>query len=63
MGASVVALVAVVCPDCGALTTQVHSLHERTLGDVPVNGQITYRRTLIMPLSACELEDAHKPTF
>ncbi len=29
--------VAVACPDCGVLTARVHGLHERTVGDVPLD--------------------------
>ncbi|GIF06911.1 hypothetical protein Asi03nite_44490 [Actinoplanes siamensis] len=39
-------LVAVACPDCGVATARVHGLHERTVGDVPVNarrGQVVVR--------------------
>ena len=35
---------AAACPDCGVPTTPVHCLHERTVGDVPVDG----RRVLIV---------------
>lgn len=31
--------VAVSCPDCGAATTRVHGLHERTVGDLPVDAR------------------------
>jgi transposase len=30
---------AVACPDCGVSTARVHRLHERTVGDVPVDAR------------------------
>jgi transposase len=44
---------AVACPDCGVLTVRVHGLHERTVGDVPVDArrvQVVVRvRRLVCP--------------
>lgn len=49
--------VAVACPDCDALTARVHGIHERTLGDVPVDArrvQIVVRvRRLVCPTYGC----------
>ncbi|MCT2279297.1 ISL3 family transposase [Micromonospora chalcea] len=50
-------LVAVACPDCGVLTAQVHSLHQRTVGDAPVDArrvQVVVRvRRLVCPTRGC----------
>jgi transposase len=50
-------LVAVACPDCGASTGRVHSLHQRTVGDVPVDGRrvqiVVSVRRLVCPTSGC----------
>jgi transposase len=49
--------VAVACPDCGVSTARVHGLHERTVGDVPVDGrrvQVVVRvRRLVCPTFGC----------
>ena len=48
---------AVTCPDCGVPTARVHGLHERTVGDVPVDArrvQIVVRvRRLVCPTFGC----------
>lgn len=50
-------LTAVACPDCGVLTARVHGLHERTVGDLPVDArrvQVVVRvRRLVCPTSGC----------
>jgi zinc-finger of transposase IS204/IS1001/IS1096/IS1165 len=50
-------LVAVACPDCGVTTARVHGFHERTVGDVPVDGrrvQVVVRvRRLVCRVSGC----------
>jgi len=50
-------LVAVACPDCGASTGRVHSMHRRTVGDVPVDGRrvqiVVSVRRLVCPTSGC----------
>jgi transposase len=50
-------LVAVACPDCGVSTDRVHSLHRRTVGDVPVDGRrvqiVVSVRRLVCPTSGC----------
>jgi transposase len=50
-------LVAVACPDCGVSTGRVHSLHQRTVGDVPVDGRrvqiVVSVRRLVCPTSGC----------
>jgi transposase len=50
-------LVAVACPDCGVSTTRVHSLHERTVGDVHVDGRraviVVRLRRLACPSFGC----------
>lgn len=49
--------VAVACPDCGAATARVHSLCERTVGDVPLDArrvQVVVRvRRLVCPTFGC----------
>jgi hypothetical protein len=49
--------VAVTCPDCGASSERVHSLHQRTVGDVPVDGRrvqiVVSVRRLVCPTSGC----------
>jgi transposase len=50
-------LVAVACPDCGVLTARVHGLHERTVGDVPVDTRrvqvMVLVRRLVCPTLGC----------
>jgi len=50
-------LAAVACPDCGVPSARVHGLHERTVGDVPVDVrrvQIVVRvRRLVCPTFGC----------
>jgi len=50
-------VVAVACPDCGAVTDRVHGLHERTVGDVPVDARrvqlIVRVRRLACPTYGC----------
>ena len=49
--------VAVACPDCGVPTARVHSLHKRTVGDVPADArrvQVVVRvRRLVCPTFGC----------
>lgn len=50
-------LVAVACPDCGVPTARVHGMHERTVGDVPVDGRrvliVVRVRRLVCPTFGC----------
>ena len=50
-------LVAVACPDCGVATARVHGLHERTVGDVPIDARrvqvLVLVRRLVCPTFGC----------
>jgi hypothetical protein len=50
-------MVAVACPDGGVATARVHGLHERTVGDVPLDArrvQVVVRvRRLVCPTFGC----------